>query len=84
MEKSRKMLVRYIDRNIDDILHQDRCRILNIIAQNCGCDIIYEEGTGVRIRYSDMDEELLKIIKHRIIEGKKKTVLKLSDSSDTD
>ena len=84
MDKSRKKLIRYVDRNIDEIDITERRRILNIIAENCGCDILYEENTGVRLRYSDLDDELLKTIKKRIIRGKKKTALILINSDSED
>ena len=75
MNKIRKRNIRFIEDNINDILIEDRVFILNMICEKLGRHELFEEGTGIRLRYSILNDDLLIKIKKYIIESKKKTQL---------
>ena len=53
--------------------------ILNIVAINHSCDIIYEEGTGCRIMFKELDIKTLNEIKKIIVEDLSKNLIDFSD-----
>ena len=80
MNKKRKLLIKNINNNIGNVLIADKIILLNIISQRVGSIHFYEEGTGVRIRYSRMSNALLTELDELITEMMKKTYIDLSPS----
>lgn len=76
MNKYRKKLIKKIDNDINDILIEDRIFLMNMIALKIGTDDLYQEGTGTRILYKKMPDDLLKDISKFIKKAKRKTEIK--------
>lgn len=75
ISKKRKRLIKYINEKINDIEIDNKIDILNIIAQQCGQGVIFEEGTGCRIMFDQLDDALLELIKKEMDNGLKKTLI---------
>lgn len=75
--KIRISKIKWIDRNIDNVDISCRKLILNKIAQTIGTDRFFEEGTGCRVSFNDLEDYILEMIEELIIEGMEKTRLKI-------
>ena len=85
LPKSRIKLIKRISTDIEDCEIEDRRHILNMIAEKTGIeDVLYPEGTGVRVKFVDLDDELLKNIDNFIVKAKEKTKLNLDSDSEDD
>lgn len=71
--KLRISKIKWIDRNIDNVDIPCRKLILNKMAQTIGVDRFFEEGTGSRISFNDLEDYVLEMIKELIIEGMEDT-----------
>jgi len=79
MNKERKKLINSVHDNINDILIEDRIKILNMIQDVVDIEDLYEEGTGIRLLYSNLSDSYLKKINDFIIEAKVKTHINLDE-----
>ena len=80
--KKRVKLIKRITSDIEDCEIEDRKYILNIIAEKLGTDVLYEEGTGIRLTFSVLDDEMLEKIDTYIKKAKEKTKLNLDSDNE--
>jgi len=85
LSKERVKLMKNISVNIEDCEIEDRKHILSMIVEKIGSDQLFQEGTGTRLVFSILDDEMLKKIDEFIDQAKEKTKLNLdSETEDSD
>ena len=75
--KERKKLIRKITEEIANCEIEDKTHVLNIIAAKIGTEHLHEEGTGTRIMFDVIDNDLLKEIDKFVSSAIIKTKLNL-------
>lgn len=84
LTKERIKLIKKISSDIEDCEIEDRKHVLNMIAEKLGADVLFEEGTGIRLVFSILDHEMLKKIDKFITQAKEKTKLNLDSDTEDD
>lgn len=83
-KKERKRKLKYISNNIGNCFIDDKRTLLNMVASYIDMKDLNEEGTGIRILFSKMDNRLLDIIEEFILISSQKTKLDLDSESESD
>ena len=81
--KERKRKIRRITENISNCEIEDKTHVLNIIAAKLGTDCLHEEGTGTRILFDIIDNDLLDEIDKFVNLAIVKTKLNLDSDHDS-
>jgi hypothetical protein len=83
ISEKRKKLILSIEKNVSQCLLEDRQLILSIIvSRGVKTNQLYGEGTGTRIFYKVLSDDLLEEINNFILESTKKTYINLESSDD--
>ena len=84
MSKERKKMIRKITANISNCEIEDKIHIFNVIGKKIDRADLQEEGLGVRIWFSIMDDILLNKINDLITDAIKKTKLNLDSDPESE
>lgn len=84
MSKKRKKLIRKINMEISNCTIEDKIHIFNVIGKKINKSDLHEEGLGVRIMFSLIDDILLSKINDLIIDAIEKTKLNLDSDPESD
>jgi len=84
MDKIRKKLIRKIHTEISNCAIEDKIHIFNVIGKSINKYNLHEEGLGVRILFSLIDDILLDKINNLIIDAVEKTKLNLDSDPESE
>ena len=84
MSKKRKKLIRKINMEISNCTIEDKIHIFNVMGKKINEKDLHEEGTGVRVMFSIIDDLLLSKINDLITDAIKKTKLNLDSDPESD
>lgn len=77
MNIKRKLIIRSIDKYVDDIDIIDRIYVLNILSfNNVSISNFYEEGLGIRILYKNIPTHILHKVLDHIEASRKKHLIR--------